>query len=83
MSQNELLIFQKYFKENLAKGFIRVSFSETASPVLFARKPGNELRFCVDYRGFNAIIRKNRYSIPLIEEILRQFVCLFVSYLSA
>jgi hypothetical protein len=72
ISQNELLIFQKYLKENLVKGFIRISFSETASPVLFAKKPKDGLRFCVDYRGFNAIIRKNRYLIPLIEEILRQ-----------
>jgi hypothetical protein len=39
---------------------------------LFARKPEGGLRFCVDYRGFNAITRKNRYLISLIEEILRQ-----------
>jgi hypothetical protein len=72
MSQNELLVLQKYLKENFAKGFIRVSFSETASPVLFARKPEGGLRLCVDYRGLNAITRKNRYPIPLIEETLRQ-----------
>jgi hypothetical protein len=72
MSQNELLILQKYLKENLAKDFIRVSFFKAVSPVLFTRKPGGELRFCVDYRGFNAITRKNRYPISLIEKTLRQ-----------
>lgn len=72
MSQNELLVLQKYLKEHLTKGFIRVSSSEAASPVLFARKPGGGLRFCVDYRGLNAITRKNRYPIPLIQETLRQ-----------
>ena len=72
MSQNELLAFQKYLKENLAKGFIHISSSKAASLVLFARKPGGGLRFCVDYRGFNIIIRKNRYPIPLIEKTLRQ-----------
>jgi hypothetical protein len=72
MFQNELLVFQKYLKENLAKDFIRVSFSETVSPVLFARKLGGGLRFCVDYRGFNAITRKNHYLISLIEKTLRQ-----------
>jgi hypothetical protein len=72
MSQNELLVLQKYLKKNLAKGFIHISFSKAASPVLFARKPGSGLRFCVDYRGFNTITRKNRYPTPLIEEILRQ-----------
>jgi hypothetical protein len=72
MFQNELLVFQKYLKENLVKGFIRVSFSEAASPVLFARKSKNGLHFCVDYRGLNTITRKNRYPIPLIKETLRQ-----------
>jgi hypothetical protein len=72
MSQNELLVLQKYLKENFIKGFIRISFSETASPVLFIRKSESRLRFCVDYRGFNAITRKNRYLISLIEKTLRQ-----------
>jgi Reverse transcriptase (RNA-dependent DNA polymerase) len=72
MSQNELLVFQKYLKENLTKGFIRVSSSEAASPVLFAKKPGGGLRFCADYRGLNAITRKNRYPISLIKKTLRQ-----------
>jgi hypothetical protein len=66
------LIFQKYLKENLAKGFIRVSFFEAVSPILFTRKSGGGLRFCVDYRGFNTITRKNRYPISLIEKTLRQ-----------
>jgi hypothetical protein len=30
------------------------------------------LRLCVDYRGLNAITKKNRYPLPLIEETLRQ-----------
>ena len=70
--QNELLVFQKYLKKNLAKGFIRVSIFEAVSPVLFARKLERGLRFCIDYCGLNAITRKNRYSTPLIEETLRQ-----------
>jgi hypothetical protein len=72
MSQNELLIFQKYLKENLTKSFIRVSSSETASPILFTRKLKGKLRFYVNYRGLNTITRKNRYLIPLIKKTLRQ-----------
>jgi hypothetical protein len=30
------------------------------------------LRLCVDYRALNAITKKNRYPLPLIEETLRQ-----------
>lgn len=70
MSEDELLVLRKFLKENLEKGFIRASTSPAASPVLFARKPGGGLRFCVDYRGLNAITIKNRYPLPLIQETL-------------
>jgi hypothetical protein len=70
MSRDELLELDRYLKENLAKGFIRASKSEVASPVLFVKKPGGGLRFCVDYRGLNALTVKNRYPLPLISETL-------------
>ena len=41
---------------------------------MFVHKPGGGLRFCVDYRGLNAITRKNRYPIPLINETLERRV---------
>jgi hypothetical protein len=70
MSRNELLVLKEYLKENLGKGFIQASRSPAASPVLFVRKPGGGLRFCIDYRALNAITVKNRYPIPLIRETL-------------
>ena len=70
MSLDELQVLRKWLVENLEKGFIRASSSPAASPVLFARKPGGGLRFCVDYRALNAITIKNRYPLPLIQETL-------------
>jgi hypothetical protein len=70
MSLEELKVLRKWLTENLEKGFIRASTSPAAAPVLFAKKPGGGLRFCVDYRGLNAITIKNRYSMPLIQETL-------------
>ncbi|KAM4067234.1 hypothetical protein HRG_012215 [Hirsutella rhossiliensis] len=70
MSEDELVVLRKFLQENLDKGFIRASTSLAASPVLFAKKPGGGLRFCVDYRGLNAITIKNRYPLPLIQETL-------------
>ncbi len=70
MSRDELLVLKKYLKENLAKGFIRVSSSPVAAPILFVRKPGEGLRLYVDYRGLNDITIKNRYPLPLIRETL-------------
>jgi len=70
MSRNELLILRKELTSLLNKGFIRISYSPVAAPVLFVRKPGGGLRFCVDYRVLNKITRKDRYPLPLIHETL-------------
>jgi len=70
MSQDELRVLKKYLEDNLAKGFIQASSSPAASSVLFVKKPSGGLRFCVDYRGLNAMTVKNRYPLPLIRETL-------------
>ena len=72
MSRDELLVLRKTLLDLLDKGFIRVSHSSAGAPVLFARKPGGGLRFCVDYRALNAVTVKDRYPLPLIKETLRQ-----------
>lgn len=71
MSKEELLVLRATLADLLDKGWIRASSSPCSSPVLFAKKPGGGLRFCVDYRGLNAITSKDRYPLPLIRETLR------------
>jgi hypothetical protein len=70
MSREELIALKKWLEENLKKGFIQPSSSPAASPVLFVKKPGGGLRFCVDYRELNNVLVKNRYLLPLIKESL-------------
>jgi len=70
-SKEELLVLRKTITELLDKGFIRASNSPVASPVLFVKKPGGGLRFCVDYRKLNSVSQKDRYPLPLINETLR------------
>ena len=72
MTREELIVLRKTLAELLDKNFIRVSHSPAGAPVLFVRKPGGGLRFCVDYRALNAITKKDRYPIPLIQETLNQ-----------
>ena len=72
MNQHELKALREYLDKELSKGFIRVSKSPVSAPVLFVKKPNGDLRFCIDYRGLNAITIKNRYSLPLIGETLSQ-----------
>ena len=61
---------KKYLNEYLKKGFIVLSYVSFVSLVLFAEKPNEELRFYVNYRRLNAITKRNRYLIPLIDEVL-------------
>ena len=64
-------MLRKTLIDLLDKGFIRVSYSLTATPVLFVRKLGGGLRFYIDYRALNRITRKDRYPLPLIYDTLR------------
>jgi transposase InsO family protein/predicted aspartyl protease len=72
MSREELLVLRKTLTDYLDKGFIRVSNSPAAAPVLFVSKPGGGLRFCCDYRALNQLTRKDRYPLPLIQETLNR-----------
>jgi hypothetical protein len=38
--------------------------------VLFVRKKDGSLRMCVDYRGLNTVTVRNRYPLPLINQLL-------------
>jgi transposase InsO family protein len=68
----ELEAARKYIIENLDKGFIAPNQAPFASPILMAKMPSGKLRFCVDYRKLNAITKKDRYPLPLIDELMER-----------
>src|SRR5258705_4908359 len=70
LTNKEKVVLQAYLSENLAKGFIQLSTSSAASPILFVKKGNGSLWLCVDYRGLNAIPRRNRYHLPLVNDLL-------------
>ncbi|KAI7969145.1 hypothetical protein EIK77_006050 [Talaromyces pinophilus] len=72
MSTEELQAAKDYIMENLDKGFIVPSNAPFTSPILIAKKPRGGLRFCVDYRQLNAITRKDRYPLPLIDKVFER-----------
>ena len=74
LSAHKLKQIKKYLNKNLRKRFIAPSQAPFTYPVLFAEKSNEELRFCVDYRKLNAIIKRNRYLIPLIDKILKRLL---------
>jgi hypothetical protein len=59
MSRDELLVLQKELTLHLERRFIRVSRSSAAALVLFVKKLGGGLCFCVNYQALNAIIQKD------------------------
>jgi hypothetical protein len=70
LSEEKLQLIKKYLKEHLDKEFIESSIASYASSILFAKKSDDELKFCVNYRKLNAIIKKNRYSISFIAKTI-------------
>ena len=70
MLLEQLKLVKSYLEDHLKKGFIVPSNAPYASPVLFAKKPRGGWRFCVDYQKLNAITKKDRYPLPLVEETL-------------
>ncbi len=74
MSLYKLQKVKKYLNKNLFKEFITSSKASYFSSLLFALKANENLRFCVDYWKLNAIIKRNRYSLSLIDEIIEKIV---------
>jgi len=67
---DKLKYLRKYLDKHLFKKFIHASFLSAIISVLFAKKSGDGLHFCVNYQALNKIIIKNCYLISLIQETL-------------
>ena len=65
----ELEEAKKQIESMLEHGFVRPSDSPYSVPVLFVPKKDGSLRFCIDYRRLNKKTVKNRYPLPLPEEL--------------
>jgi hypothetical protein len=59
-----------FLEEALAPGHIRQSKSPLGVPVFLIKKKDRKLCFVQDYRALTAITRKNRYPLPLIDDLI-------------
>ncbi|KAJ3688355.1 hypothetical protein LUZ61_017519 [Rhynchospora tenuis] len=60
----------KIIEELVSNSFIRPSTSPYSSPILLVRKKDNSWRLCIDYRQLNDNTVKNKYPIPIIDDLL-------------
>jgi hypothetical protein len=66
------LIEQTEMDTFLEEALIRQSKSPLGAPVFFIKKKDGKLRFVQDYQALNVITRKNRYLLPLINNLIHQ-----------
>ena len=61
---------QEFVKDQLRKGYIRLSKSLQTSPVFFVPKKDGKKRMVQDYQYLNSWIIKNNYPLPLISDLI-------------
>ena len=70
MSVSEQTSLDAWIKEELHKGYISHSDSETAAPFFFIKKADSGLRLCMDYCALNEVTVKNQYPISRISDLI-------------
>lgn len=70
LSQKEAEDVQNQIEELIKKGHIRPSCSPYGAPVLVVKKKDGSIRMCIDYRALNKITIKNKYPLPLIDDLI-------------
>ncbi|XP_039970116.1 uncharacterized protein LOC120782025 [Bactrocera tryoni] len=58
--------------EWLKLGIVHESNANIASKVVLARKKDGSYRVCIDYRKLNAAVLKDRFPVPIIDEVLEK-----------
>ena len=61
---------ERQVKSLLSTGFIRESASCYASPLVLVKKKDGSWRCCTDFQKLNALTVKNKFPMPLIEDLL-------------
>ncbi|GFX38313.1 retrovirus-related Pol polyprotein from transposon 17.6 [Trichonephila clavipes] len=66
----EQKIVENQIQEWLNTNIIKPTCSDYAAPIVLCKKKNGEHRVCVDYRNLNRKMIKDKFPLPLIEEVL-------------
>nr|GFA59028.1 putative reverse transcriptase domain, ribonuclease H-like domain, retroviral aspartyl protease [Tanacetum cinerariifolium] len=72
LAPSEMSELSNQLKKHQEKGFIRPNHSSWGAPVLFVKKKDGAMRMCIDYRELNKLTIKNRYPLPIIDDLFDQ-----------
>ena len=61
---------KQHLENLLAKDIITPSESPYAAPIVVVKKKNGDLRLCCDFRGINAVTRRDAYPLPRMEECI-------------
>src|SRR3954467_778930 len=70
MSPLELDAMRAELDRLIKAGSIEPSTSPYGAPVIFVKKKDGKLRMCINYQALNKITKKNRFPIPLIDDLI-------------
>src|SRR5829696_6735296 len=70
MSPLELDTMREELNKLLKNGSIKPSCSPYGTLVIFVKKKDGKLWMCIDYHALNKITIKNRFPIPLIDDLM-------------